>query len=277
MILENADISVQPKHESPDASSVFLCFRGEEVLLDAADGTPVLPAYSQVKPLLPEGARPFELAHANGSALFTLPPFGGGEARERGRLRYFPIGVFHEMDEVSGGVLTAAFHLWSWYGRNRFCGRCGQPMLPDEEERSLRCGACAQALYPSIAPAVIVAVTCGERILLAKNARGLFAHYGLVAGYVEVGETLEHAVRREVREEVGLTLRSLKYIADQPWGISGSLMFAFRAEAEEGQPIVLQRSELADARWFSRAELEPRSRSASIAFELIERFRTGML
>ena len=93
---------------------------------------------------------------------------------------------------------------------------------------------------------------------------------------MEVGETLEHAVRREVMEEVGLRLGALRYLGDQPWGVSGSQMFAFQAEALDGG-IRLQESELSEARWFRRDELEPQGRTVSIALELIERFRTGTL
>ena len=91
-----------------------------------------------------------------------------------------------------------------------------------------------------------------------------------------MGETLEHAVRREVMEEVGLRLGPLRYLGDQPWGVSGSQMFAFQAEALDGD-IRLQESELSEAGWFRRDELEPHGHTVSIALELIERFRTGAL
>lgn len=98
-----------------------------------------------------------------------------------------------------------------------------------------------------IAPAIIVALTCGDAILLAKSANSPWKHYGLVAGYVEVGETLEQAVRREVMEEVGLPVPHLRYVGSQPWGVSGSLMCAFQGETDSSLPLKIQRSELADA------------------------------
>ncbi len=171
----------------------------------------------------------------------------------------------------------ACWHLWSWYRRSRFCGACGHPMQADEAERAVRCPACGQVSYPIIAPAVIVAITKGDRILLVKNRRSAYKHYALVSGYVEVGETLEHAVRREVLEEVGLHLGALRYLGDQPWGVSGSQMFAFHAEAIGDEPIVMQESELSSAKWFTRAELTPREHVVSIAMALIERFRTQTL
>ena len=123
---------------------------------------------------------------------------------------------------------------------------------------------------------MIVAITRGDSILLARSVRSTFRHHSLISGYVEVGETLEHAVRREVMEEVGLRLGPLRYLGDQPWGVSGSQMFAFQAEALDGD-IRLQESELSEAGWFRRDELEPHGHTVSIALELIERFRTGAL
>ena len=128
-----------------------------------------------------------------------------------------------------------------------------------------------------IAPAVIVAITSGDKILLAQNLRSKYKHHALIAGYVEVGETLEHAVHREVKEETGLDISELRYLGDQPWGISGSHMFAFHATADPNQPIHIQESELTEARWFDRSELAPRGSMISIASELIERFRLNTL
>ena len=132
-------------------------------------------------------------------------------------------------------------------------------------------------VYPTICPAIIVAITCGDSILLAKSARGNFRRFALIAGYVEIGETLEHALRREVMEETGLTLTSIRYLGDQPWGISGSHMFAFHAEADKDQPLHIQQTELSEVRWFRRDELAPCDNTISIAFDMIERFRLGTL
>ena len=137
----------------------------------------------------------------------------------------------------------SCWHLWAWYGRNRFCGRCAHPLVPDAAERALRCEGCGLVVYPAIAPAVIVAITRGDSILLARSVRSTFRHYSLISGYVEVGETLEHAVRREVMEEVGLRLGALRYLGDQPWGVSGSQMFAFQAEALDGGIRLLKRGQ----------------------------------
>ena len=148
---------------------------------------------------------PFELAHTDRFALFCPHPLHGGQvpsARDFGIIRC----IFRSLPYAEAGLLVSCWHLWTWYGRNRFCGRCAHPLVPDAAERALRCEGCGLVVYPAIAPAVIVAITRGDSILLARSVRSTFRHYSLISGYVEVGETLEHAVRREVMEEVGLRL-----------------------------------------------------------------------
>ena len=217
------------------------------------------------------------LLTADGQAVFTPDPLGDEVVPEGNGLSYGPMRLFREMDCRSGAVLTAAHHLWQWMRRNRFCGGCGGRMEHDGAERALRCPACGQVNYPMIAPAIIVALTCGDAILLAKSANSPWKHYGLVAGYVEVGETLEQAVRREVKEEVGLPVHHLRYVGSQPWGVSGSLMCAFQGETDSSLPLKIQRSELADAKWVSRGQLSAPASTFSVAQELIERFRQGKL
>lgn len=277
MLFEDVRIAVQPCAAAPKDESPVLCFQPGQVLLVEKESVPCLPVYRQVKPLLPEGTVLIALLTADGQAAFTPDPLGDEIVPEGNGLSYGPMRLFREMDCRSGAVLTAAHHLWQWMRRNRFCGGCGGRMEHDGAERALRCPACGQVNYPMIAPAIIVALTCGDAILLAKSANSPWKHYGLVAGYVEVGETLEQAVRREVKEEVGLPVHHLRYVGSQPWGVSGSLMCAFQGETDSSLPLKIQRSELADAKWVSRCQLSAPASTFSVAQELIERFRQGKL
>ena len=274
MILSQPDFSIQPSHAPIQPDSRFLCFHKGSVLL--SNGVE-LPAYGQIAPFLPEGTTPFELAHTDAFCLFSLPPFTDFRLPETEELTYCEIGVIRTLPYEKSALIAACWHLWSWYSVNRFCGRCGSKNEPAQTERALRCPSCGRMLFPMIAPAVIVAITCGDQILLAQNARSTYKHHALIAGYVEVGETLEHAVEREVKEETGLDIQNLRYLGNQPWGMSGSHMFAFHATASTDQPIRIQESELTEARWFDRSELKPRGQLVSIASELIERFRLGTL
>ncbi|MEG2949706.1 MAG: NAD(+) diphosphatase [Clostridia bacterium] len=277
MITGSASFSVKPLHTLHNENSLFLCFCDLCILLSQDSEKLRLPTWHEVKSLLPPAYVPFQLANSADTVLFCPNPFEPIKIEEGNGLQYHPISVFHHMDVQNASLLASAYHLWSWYTLHRHCGRCGQPLSPDGEERALRCANCGLLIFPTISPAIIVAITDGDKILLAKNVRSELNHYALIAGYVEVGETLEHAVYREALEEVGLPLHSLRYLGNQPWGISGSQMFGFHAHADSSQPILLQQSELSDAKWFDRQALEPHSDGLSIAFTLIERFRTGRL
>lgn len=269
MILGQPDFSVQPKGAAPSPDDLLICFDDSKILLDISGNVPALPR-------LGDQPASFEMAHTDAFTLFSPHPFDGTPLPETESLRYHEISVFRSMPEDTSALITSCWHLWNWYRAHRFCGKCGQPMTPDTKERALRC-ACGHMVFPVICPAIIVAITCGDQILLAKSARGNFRRFALIAGYLEVGETLEHALRREVLEETGLELTSIRYLGDQPWGFSGSHMFAFHATADCTQPLRIQPEELSEARWFRRDELTPPENTVSIAFQMIERFRQGTL
>lgn len=167
-----------------------------------------------------------------------------------------------------------AFQLMQWYGQNRYCGKCGAALIHKTDERALLCSSCGNIIYPKISPAVIVAIICDDRILLAKgvNFRGGF--YSLVAGYADIGETLEDAVVREVKEEVGLDVTDIRYYSSQPWPLSGSMMIGFIAHADDRQPIIMDKKEILDAAWFTRDQLPTHpSAGISIAGEIIDKFK----
>lgn len=275
MILGHPDFSVQPTGSPVLPDSLFFYFQQGKILMDHRDKEPALPTWAQVQSLLPDDFEPFELAHAGKRLIVSPEPHAQLAVAESGAIKWTDFNIFRALSYDTAALMTACRHLWSWYESNRFCGKCAASLQPDSAERALRCPQCGHMLFPTIAPAVIVAITCGDRILLARNVR--YQHYALIAGYVEVGETLEHALRREVREEVGLEIHSIRYLGDQPWGVSGSHMFAFHAQADDQAPLNIQKSELADARWFDHADVQPIQHKVSIAYELMERFRKGTL
>lgn len=277
MIFLQPDFSIQPRKETFSSDVFLVCFHKGNILLAGEEEHLRLPTLEEAASILPVGFAPFELAHTDERSFCSPDPFSDVVIEESSTLRYHNIRIFRSLSFDNAALVITCWHLWCWYQNNRFCGTCGKPVQPDENERALRCPHCGRMIYPMIAPAVIVAITCGDRLLMAKNAHSAFNHYTLISGYVEVGESLEHALRREVKEETGLDLLSIRYIGDQPWGFSSSHMFAFHAEADDTQELIIQKSELTDARWVHRSEMEPRQRSLSIAFELIERFRKGTL
>lgn len=155
-----------------------------------------------------------------------------------------------------------------WDHNTQFCGVCGAPMKM-HTDISKRCTNCGKEVWPELATAIIVLVHKGDEVLLvhARNFKGDF--YGLVAGFVETGETLEEAVHREVMEETGLTITNLRYFGSQPWPYPCGLMVGYNADYVSGD-IHLQRSELSKGAWFTKDNLPTIPEKLSIARKLID-------
>lgn len=176
--------------------------------------------------------------------------------------------------ELCFAVYTA-YHLYQWYRNSRFCGHCGSRVKPDAKERMLYCEACGSQIYPRISPAVIAAVTDGDRILLSKYAGREYKQYALIAGFVEIGETAEQTVRREVMEETGLSVKNIRYYKTQPWGIDGNLLIGFFADLDGGNIIHLDKEELALAEWVDREALKDMDDGFSLTREMMRIFYEG--
>ena len=172
-------------------------------------------------------------------------------------------------------VGIVGFQLNNWYLQNKFCGKCGSKTTEKPDERAITCPDCHTTVYPNISPAIIVAIISNNKILLAHNSNFEEKRYSLVAGYVDIGESLEETVRREVREEVGLDVINIRYYKSQPWPFSGSMMIGFIAEADDTQPVRPDNIEITDAEWFGRENLPNHPPTLSIAGELIDKFEKG--
>lgn len=170
---------------------------------------------------------------------------------------------------------VTARQLWRWYQNNRFCSHCGNKLHHDKKERMLSCSDCGNMVYPKISPCVIVAVTNGDKILLTKYARNAYSHYALVAGFCEIGESLEATVHREVGEEVGLQVENLRYWKSQPWAFSDTLLAGFYCDVKGDPTPRLVDGELREATWFDRSEIPVKDDGVSLTRALIENFRLG--
>jgi NAD+ diphosphatase len=160
-------------------------------------------------------------------------------------------------------ILAEARALLDWHARHRFCAQCGTPTNVASGGWVRRCPACRASHFPRTDPVVIMLAIHGDRALLGRNRRRAGARFSCLAGFVEPGETLEEAVRREVREESGIRCGRVRYLAGQPWPFPSSLMIGFLAEALN-EEITVDPEELAEARWFSRDEVrEMVARAAS--------------
>jgi NAD+ diphosphatase len=163
------------------------------------------------------------------------------------------------------------FQLINWERTSQFCGSCGHRMKQSTDEVAKVCPSCGFRNYPRISPAIIVAVTRENRILLARAFRFPYKLYSVIAGFVEPGETLEDCVRREIREEVGVEVMNIRYFGSQPWPFPNSLMIAFTADYAGGE-LRIDEKEIMDAGWYAPKELPPIPDKVSIARRLIDSF-----
>jgi NAD+ diphosphatase len=160
-----------------------------------------------------------------------------------------------ELPTTEAGLAAYAASLLGWHRRHRFCANCGQPTQARDAGHERQCPGCGAHHFPRIDPVVIVRVTDGARLLLGRKPEWPEGRYSVLAGYVEPGESLEDAVRREIQEEAGVEVLSASYVASQPWPFPSSLMLGFHATADPGEPGPRD-VELADVRWFEPREVE---------------------
>lgn len=191
---------------------------------------------------------------------------------------YVPLRILQ--DDVRGPreMFYAAFtamHLATWYGNNRFCGRCGHETTDSEAERALVCPACHRIIYPQLIPAIIAGVTDGDRILLTKYAHRKMSFYALIAGFTEIGETLEECVAREVLEEVGLRVKNIRYYKSQPWGTVQDILAGFYCDVDGDPTIHMEKNELKEALWVRREDVTPQLNDFSLTNEMMMQFRAG--
>jgi NAD+ diphosphatase len=177
---------------------------------------------------------------------------------------------FFTHDESEIALVSRLKALCSWQENTRFCPSCGQPLRLHATETALECPACGRLIYPRIEPCIITLITRGDELLLLRNVKDRLGIYACLAGFVEAGETLEQALRREVREETGLEVENIRYAGSQSWPFPSQLMMAFYADYKSGE-IRIQESEIADARWFRPDALPPLPKPGSIARRLIQR------
>ncbi len=273
--LENEFRQLQPVGED-----IVVCFRESSVLIcrDVNDRL-TLPRFSQVSQWCEAweswGAEPCQYLFRLGGSNYFLWMGESGDCPEPA-FAYEGTRNLRQLTskEVCYGVMTA-WHLFNWYRSNRYCGRCGTRTVHDSKERMLLCSHCGNMIFPKICPAVIVAVTDGDRLLLSKYAGRAFTRYALIAGYTEIGETLEQTVQREVLEEVGLRIKNIRYYKSQPWGVDGNILAGFYCDLDGSDHITLDEHELSMAGWYLRDRLPAQDDGISLTREMVRIFGEG--
>lgn len=168
-------------------------------------------------------------------------------------------------------VIVKAYSIINWDKNHQFCGRCGHITVHNLGTFERKCTICDLILHPRISPSMIVLIYKGDQILMARGSHFAKGKYGLIAGFIEVGESIEDAVYREVREEVGLEIKNLRYFGSQPWPFPDSLMIGFTAQYVSGE-ITIDQKEIEEANWYHYENLPSHPSSLTLARKLIDYF-----
>jgi NAD+ diphosphatase len=257
--MERWEALLNPPPGMPEAA-LWWCVQGNRVLVGDGGALPEAPPAGTPEPLF--------LGLLGGRPCWALETGPSVEAPEG--YAFVDLFAAHAaLGEQRWAIAGRAVQLVDWARCHQFCGRCGEPTSPSPGERARKCPACGLLAFPRLAPAVITLVSRGDSALLARNVNFGVAMYSCIAGFVEPGETLEEAVAREVREEVGVEVGDVRYQASQPWPFPHSLMIGFRATWASGS-IEVDPTEIADARWFRYDALPQVPPGISIARSLID-------
>ena len=258
------------RHTAPTPESTAFVFRKDSLLCayDAEAGTLRLP---RIGDLSPEGEYTYLFSIDEQTYFLAEEGADGFEFRPMQEVRRF-----HVDDHKIMFAVFTAYHLWKWYSVNRFCGACGKATEHSRSERALVCPECGNTIYPRINPAVIIGVTNGDRLLITRYRRG-YVHNALVAGFTEIGETVEETVSREVMEEAGLRVKNIRYYKSQPWGMASDLLMGFFCEVDGDTEIHMDESELKYAAWLSPEEIELQPNNYSLTNEMMRLFKEGKI
>ena len=171
-------------------------------------------------------------------------------------------------------AVFTAYHLWKWYADNVFCGKCGEKLELSDKERALKCPECGNTVYPRINPAVIVGVKKGDCLLITRYRTG-YGNNALVAGFAEIGETLEETVAREVMEETGVKVKNITYYKSQPWGMAQDILVGYYCEADGDAAITMDENELKYAEWVKREDIVLQPNNLSLTNDMMRMFKEG--
>jgi NAD+ diphosphatase len=236
LLVDGATGQLPRRHSAPELAASVL---RSQYLGQFADGTHCFSAELDANQPLPDQYRSLNLRHAYG-----------------------------QLDDAHFGVAARAIQIMNWEREHLFCGHCGTPTQRKPGERARVCPSCGQLAYPRLVPAIMVLVRKGDQLLLARGPHFPPGMFSALAGFVEPGETLEQTVHREVLEEVGITVKNLRYFASQSWPFPHSMMIAFFADYDSGE-LTPDGVEIEAAGFYSLDALPTLPGPISIAHHLI--------
>ena len=263
------------KVADPKPTDFVIRYDGAKTLLKKVDDGYAIPRVGELLALEGKTLADFEghYLFSIDDTAFILDDSAGADAPAG--YEYMGSRTFRGMNPVERMGGATAVHIAHWESLNKFCGRCGNVTIRGDHERSIICPKCGNVVYPRISPVVIVAVRNGDKLLMAHNIDNPNPRLFLISGFVEVGESLEQAVHREVMEEAGLRVKNIRYFGSQPWPFSDSLIAGFTAELDGDDTIRMQQEELSEAMWVKREDIPEYETDVSISCCLIENFRRG--
>jgi NAD+ diphosphatase len=259
-----------PSHVTPEVltgKTLAFAFAGPRLLVGGEAQAPVVPALADLERAGLHGI-PHYLGRLQGADCIAVALADDTDAPSGFALAGLR-SLFPRLPGVTLALAARAFQVVEWDRTHRYCGRCGTPTRDKGGERAKECPACGYVAYPRVSPAMMVLVTRGREVLLARANRFPGAMYSALAGFVEPGETIEDCIHREVREEVGIDVCDLAYFASQSWAFPHSLMIAYTAHYAGGD-LRPDPAEIADVRWFGVDALPELPSSVSIARRLID-------
>lgn len=268
------------ENKLPEDSDFAFIFRNNQTLLKKTGQSAEIPCFDDLLKTDPDIKKEAVYLFSIDGKAYFLTKSGGAEIESGGEYEYRELrGLLNSAAEPLVFACATAFHLSKWYGTHLFCGRCGEKTVHKQYERAVVCPNCALTEYPKISPVIIVGIKSGEELLMTKYtaAASEYRNYALVAGFVEIGETLEAAVRREISEEVGVCVKNITYYKSQPWALSESLLAGFFADLDGDKTVRLDDNELSEAVWISRKDIPESDSVMSLTGEMIEAFRSGKI
>lgn len=273
----------------PEPYDRVLVYRGSAVLASLAEGFLRFPTYGELceAGVVGEGFKKADQSFCKALYLFTVGetayfscsvvPRALDELLRAGkRWQFVPTAKLHHhgpKHRAFAGLVGYEYH--TWYSSRRFCGTCGCELEHDLIERKLTCPQCGAMEFPKLFPAVIVGIVDPrtDKVLVSRYANREYKRYALIAGFSEMGETVEQTVHREVMEEVGLKVKKLRYYKSQPWPPSSSLLFGFFCELDGSSAIKLDDHELESAEWIEREDLPQDDSDYSLTRDMMQVLR----
>lgn len=262
-------VGIEPPADRMEKALWFI-FRGREILLKVHKNPGAIPRLVDLRELGLSGIREQYLGTLKGTHCYSVELPDNTYAPEG--MKFVDLRqAYSEINEECFALVNKAVQIMEWDRTNQFCSRCGTKTLQKPGERGKECPECGELFYPRISPAVIVLIRKGHEILLARSPNFPPDMYSLIAGFVEPGETAEAAVIREIKEEVGIEVKNIRYFGTQAWPFPNSLMIGFTAEYKSGE-IQPDGFEIEDAEWFSAEKLPSLPGKISISRKLIDHF-----